>query len=154
MSALFSLFISCAYVWIYFMFKHKIFVSFLCKCRAPLNSTLYLLSVQKCLHTWAYQPRISIVLSLVLSVSFELVKTILPGIIIIIIINFIIIIIIIIITIIIRNYYCNYYSQTVLYGHAIIMDRKKSLTFSLNSTRLIWTSCQYRHFLWPPQCPC
>ena len=134
-----------------FMFKHKIFVSFLCKCRAPLISTLYLLSMQKCLHTWAYQPHISIVLSLVLSVSFELVMTILPG---------IIIIIIIITIIIIMTYYCNYYSQTVFYGHAIIMDsllcpwRKKSLTFSLNSTHLIRTSCQYRHFLWPPQCPC
>ena len=70
----------------------------------------------------------------------------------------IIIIIIIITIIIIMNYYCNYYSQTLLYGHAIIMVsllcpwRKKSLTFSPNSTRLIRTSCQYRHFLWPPQC--
>ena len=130
------------------MFKHKIFVSFLCIWTVPLDLTLYLLSMQKCLHTWAYPPRISIVLSLVLSVSFEPVKTILPG-----------IIVIIIIIIIIMNYYCNYYSETVLYGHAIIIDsllcpwKKKSFTFSLNSTRLIWTSCQYRHFLWPPQCP-
>ena len=87
---IFLLFLVClAHVdmlWSSFMFEHKIFVSFLCKWRAPLNSTLYLPSMQKCLHTWAYPPRISIVLSLVLSVSFEPVKTILPGIIIIIII--------------------------------------------------------------------
>ena len=112
------------------MSKHKIFVSFLCKWRAPLDLTLYLLSMQKCLHTWAYSSRISIVLSLVLSVSFEPVKTILPGIIII-----IIVIIIIIIIIIILNCYCNYNSETLLYGYIIIMDsllcpwKKKSLTF-------------------------
>ena len=111
------------------MSKHKIFVSFLCKWRAPLDLTLYLLSMQKCLHTWAYSSRISIVLSLVLSVSFEPVKTILPGIII------IIIVIIIIIIIIILNCYCNYNSETLLYGYIIIMDsllcpwKKKSLTF-------------------------
>ena len=58
----------------------------------------------------------------------------------------IIIIIIITIIIIIMNYYCNYDSQILLYGHAIIMVslrcpwRKKSLTFSPR------TSCQYRHF--------
>ena len=110
------------------MSKHKIFVSFLCKWRAPLDLTLYLLSMQKCLHTWAYSSRISIVLSLVLSVSFEPVKTILPGII-------IIIIVIIIIIIIILNCYCNYNSETLLYGYIIIMDsllcpwKKKSLTF-------------------------
>ena len=109
------------------MSKHKIFVSFLCKWRAPLDLTLYLLSMQKCLHTWAYSSRISIVLSLVLSVSFEPVKTILPGI--------IIIIIVIIIIIIILNCYCNYNSETLLYGYIIIMDsllcpwKKKSLTF-------------------------
>ena len=131
-----------------FMSKHKIFVPFLCKWRAPLDLTLYLLSMQKCLHTWAYSSRISIVLSLFLSVSFEPVKTILPG----------IIIIIIVIIIIILNCYCNYNSETLLYGYVIIMDsllcpwKKKCLTFSLNSTRLIRTSCQYRHFLWPPQC--
>ena len=111
------------------MSKHKIFVSFLCKWRAPLDLTLHLLSMQKCLHTWPYSSRISIVLSLVLSVSFEPVKTILPGIII------IIIIVIIIIIIIILNCYCNYNSETLLYGYIIIMDsllcpwKKKSLTF-------------------------
>ena len=104
------------------MSKHKIFVSFLCKWRAPLDLTLHLLSMQKCLHTWPYSSRISIVLSLVLSVSFEPVKTILPG-------------IIIIIIIIILNCYCNYNSETLLYGYIIIMDsllcpwKKKSLTF-------------------------
>ena len=61
--------------------------------------------------------------------SFEPVKTILPGIII------IIIIVIIIIIIIILNCYCNYNSETLLYGYIIIMDsllcpwKKKSLSF-------------------------
>ena len=73
---------------------------------------LVLAEYAKCLHTWAYPPCISIVLSPVLSVSFEPVKTILPGII-----------------IIIMNYYGNYYSQTLLYGHVIIRELKMQ-TFS------------------------